>query len=65
MRLLELRMSASQCRIILLKRGYFPLYKRNLAAKVCNWCVACIYHPIEVVKVFSDCFHRHWLRVNR
>lgn len=54
---LELGCSINRTRVVMLKRGYLPLYKGYLTPKFMLWSVACINHPVEVVQVFRYCFH--------
>jgi hypothetical protein len=58
MRLLKVRMSLCQTRIICLKRGYLSPDEGNLASCF-RYGSAAINHPVEVIKVLLECWHRH------
>jgi len=60
MRRLEILMSLNRCQVTCLQRGYLPLYKGYLTPKFVLWSIACINHPVEIVKVFRNTFHNHW-----
>jgi hypothetical protein len=60
MRLLECRMSLVKTRILCLKHGYLPTKQGNLAADFVLRCNAAIHHPVEIINVFLECWHKHW-----
>lgn len=55
---MKLRMCLIKARIICLQRGYLPPNESKLTAKLVSWCVASINHPVEVVNVFKNSFHK-------
>lgn len=62
LRLLEIRMCLSKLLIICLKRGYLPSNEGDLAAYLVFWWKSAIYHAVEIINVFSECFqNRIWL----
>jgi hypothetical protein len=60
MRVLEVRMSLKQTHMICLQRGYFSRNETNLRSNRVFY-RACLHHPIEVVDIFLECFHKHWM----
>lgn len=59
LRISELRIIRNRTRMICLKRRYLFPEKGDLIAD--SWFArAGIYHPVEVVKVFLECFHKYW-----
>ena len=64
MRFLEIRMVINRCQVICLQRGYLPLYKGYLTPKLMLWSIACINHPVEIIKVFCECSHNVMLWSN-
>src|SRR5205823_2712900 len=59
MRLFELRMSLCQTRIFCIERGHLSGDKTYLRTNRVLWRVG-INHPIKVINIFMECFHRHW-----